>query len=227
MFTIGAPERAVMVELDASRLASHGLAVEDLAGALQAANLAHQAGERVGADGVVQVTSGTFLGGREDVAGLVLGVNGGQPVRLGDVARITDATDTPSSYVWHGAPAGRAGPESGVAPAVTLAIAKKPGQQRRRHHRHRARAHRCAARPGHPEGVHVEGRPRLRPDRERQGETLIKKLSSHLRGGDAGAVRAWPPRGAVIGTAVVLTLSLTLFASGRWASTSTGCRCSR
>src|SRR3546814_13985265 len=61
VFTIGAPDRAVMVELDATRLASYGLAVEDLAGALQAANLARQAGERVGADGVVQVTSGTFL----------------------------------------------------------------------------------------------------------------------------------------------------------------------
>src|SRR3546814_1685902 len=60
VFTIGAPDRAVMVELDATRLASYGLAVEDLAGALQAANLARQAGERVGADGVVQVTSGTF-----------------------------------------------------------------------------------------------------------------------------------------------------------------------
>src|SRR5690606_35797050 len=127
VFTIGAPERALMVELDATRLASHGLAVEDLAGALQAANLARQAGERVGTDGVVQVTSGRFLAGREDVAALVLGVAGGQPVRLGDVARITDAADAPSSYVWHGAPPGRAGPESGTAPAVTLAIAKKPG----------------------------------------------------------------------------------------------------
>src|SRR3546814_1028956 len=38
VFTIGAPDRAVMVELDATRLASYGLAVEDLAGALQAAN---------------------------------------------------------------------------------------------------------------------------------------------------------------------------------------------
>src|SRR5690606_38639918 len=99
VFTIGAPERAVMVELDAGRLASYGLAVEDLSGALRAANLARQAGERVGADGVAQVTSGTFLAGRDDVAGLVLGVRGGRPVRLDDVARITDAADTPSNYV--------------------------------------------------------------------------------------------------------------------------------
>src|SRR5690606_620935 len=125
--TIGAPERAVMVTLDPARLASHGLAVADLAGALQAANLARQAGDRIGADGVVQVTSGQFLAGRDDVAELVLGVSGGQPVRIADVATVSDAADAPSSYVWHGAPAGPDGPDSGVAPAVTLAIAKKPG----------------------------------------------------------------------------------------------------
>src|SRR5690606_39148714 len=82
--------RALVVELDPVRLASHGLAVEDLSAALQAANLALQAGERVGADGVVQVTAGRFLAGREEVESLVLGVRGGEPVRLGDVARITD-----------------------------------------------------------------------------------------------------------------------------------------
>ncbi|HRN62965.1 MAG TPA: efflux RND transporter permease subunit, partial [Luteimonas sp.] len=59
VYTIGAPERAVMVTLDPTRLASHGLGVDELVGALQAANLARQAGERVGADGVVQVTSGS------------------------------------------------------------------------------------------------------------------------------------------------------------------------
>src|SRR5690606_36328659 len=126
-FTIGAPERAVLVTLDAARLASHGLTVGELAGALHAANLARQAGERVGPDGVVQVTSGSFLADRDDVAGLVLGVAGGQPVRLEDVATVTDAADAPSSYVWHGAPASRAGPAAGIASAVTVAIAKKPG----------------------------------------------------------------------------------------------------
>lgn len=125
--TIGAPERAVMVTLDPARLASHGLTVGDLTAALQAANLARQAGERVGSDGVSQVTSGQFLADRQDVASLVLGVSGGQPVRLEDVATISDAADTPSRYVWHGAPTGRDGPDSGMAPAVTLAIAKKPG----------------------------------------------------------------------------------------------------
>src|SRR3546814_11529091 len=45
VFTIGAPDRAVMVELDATRLASYGLAVADMAGALPAANLSPPAGQ--------------------------------------------------------------------------------------------------------------------------------------------------------------------------------------
>ncbi|QDW66805.1 efflux RND transporter permease subunit [Luteimonas granuli] len=216
VFTIGAPERAVMVELDASRLASHGLAVEDLAGALQAANLARQAGERVGADGVVQVTSGSFLAGREDVEALVLGVDDGQPVRLGDVARITDTTDTPSSYVWHGAPAGRAGPEAGTAPAVTLAIAKKPGSNAS--DITTSVLERVDALRGQviPEGIQVEVTRDYGLTASDKAKTLIKKLFFATSAVVLLVLFALGRREAlVIGTAVVLTLSLTLFAS--WA----------
>ena len=56
--TIGAPDRSVLVTLDAARLAAYGLGANDLAQALQAANLVHQAGERVdAAQGAVPVTA--------------------------------------------------------------------------------------------------------------------------------------------------------------------------
>jgi multidrug efflux pump subunit AcrB len=216
VFTIGAPERAVMVELDATRLASHGLAVEDLIGALQAANFVRQAGERVGADGVVKVTSGSFLAGREDVAALVLGLRGGQPVRLGDVARITDGADAPSSYVWHGVPVGREGPEAGTAPAVTLAIAKKPGSNAS--DITRAVARRVEALRGQviPEGVQVEVTRDYGLTASDKAQTLIKKLFFATSAVVLLVLFALGRREAlVIGTAVVLTLSLTLFAS--WA----------
>src|SRR3546814_6507600 len=67
VYTIGAPDRAVLVQLDAARLAAYGLAVEDLADALRAANVVTQAGERIGSDGVVPVTAGTFQIGRAHV----------------------------------------------------------------------------------------------------------------------------------------------------------------
>ncbi len=214
VFTIGAPERAVMVTLDAARLASHGLTVHDLAGALQSANLARQAGERVGAEGVVQVTSGRFLAGREDVADLVLGVAGGQPVRLADVAEVTDAADAPSSYVWHGAPAGRGGPVSGIAPAVTLAIAKKPGSNAS--DITQAALQRIDALQGQliPEGVHVEVTRDYGLTASDKAWTLIKKLVFATGSVVLLVLFALGHREAVvIGSAVVLTLAVTLFAS--------------
>src|SRR5690554_4274447 len=216
VYTIGAPERALMVELDAARLASHGLAVEDLAGALQAANLARQAGQRVGADGVGQVTSGRFLASSEDVAALVLGVAGGQPVRLGDVARISDGADTPSSYAWHGAPTGRAGPAAGAAPAVTLAIAKKPGSNAS--DITRSALERVEALRGQviPEGVELTVTRDYGLTASDKAKTLIQKLFFATASVVLLVLYALGRREAVvIGSAVVLTLAVTLFAS--WA----------
>jgi len=214
--TLGTPERAVMVRLDAARLASHGLTVDDLAGALQAANLARQAGERVGADGVSQVTSGRFLADRADVAGLVLGVAGGQPVRLEDVATVADAADTPSHYVWHGAPAGRGGPATGIAPAVTLAIAKKPGSNAA--DITSAVLRRIDALRGTviPDGVRVETTRDYGLTASDKARTLIKKLVFATGSVVVLVLFALGRREAVvIGSAVVLTLAVTLFAS--WA----------
>ncbi|MBP6799357.1 MAG: efflux RND transporter permease subunit, partial [Luteimonas sp.] len=214
VFTIGTPERAVMVELDAARLASHGLTVHDLAGALQAANLARQAGERVGADGVVQVTSGRFLADREDVANLVLGVAGGQPVRLRDVAAVRDAADAPSRYVWHGAPPGRDGPAGGIAPAVTLALAKKPGSNAS--DITQAALQRIDALRGQviPEGIHVEVTRDYGLTASDKAWTLIRKLVFATGSVVLLVLFALGRREAiVIGSAVVLTLAATLFAS--------------
>ena len=214
--TLGAPERALMVTLDPARLASHGLTVNELAGALQSANLARQAGERVGADGVSQLTSGQFLADRDDVAQLVLGVSGGQPVRLEDVATIIDAADTPASYVWHGAPAGRDGLASGVAPAVTLAIAKKSGANAA--DITAAVQDRIEALRGQviPEGVQVTVTRDYGRSASDKAQTLIKKLFFATSLVVLLVLFALGRREAiVIGSAVVLTLAVTLFAS--WA----------
>lgn len=216
VYTIGAPERAVLVTLDPARLASHGLAVQDLAAALQAANLARQAGDRVGLSGVVQITSGAFLADRADVAALVLGLDDGQPVRLQDVATVTDGPDLPASYVWHGAPAGRAGPQTGVAPAVTLAIAKKPGSNAA--DITQAISARIEQLQGQliPEGIQLETTRDYGLTASDKAQTLIRKLAFATGSVVLLVLLALGRREAVvIGSAVILTLASTLFAS--WA----------
>ncbi len=212
--TIGAPTRALMVTLDPARLASHGLTASDLVGALQSANLARQAGARVGIEGMVQVTSGQFLADRDDVADLVLGVADGQPVRIADVAMVSDAADTPSSLVWHGAPPGRDGPRAGTAPAVTLAITKKPGSNAT--DITQAALRRLDALRGQiiPDGVHVETTRDYGRSAGDKAQTLIRKLVFATLSVVLLVLFALGRREAiVIGSAVVLTLAVTLFAS--------------
>ena len=121
VYTIGAPDRSVLVTLDAARLAAYQLSPADLMQALRAANVVHQAGERVGASGAVPVTAGRFLASAEEVASLVIGNNAGKPLLLADVASIEPRGDLATRYAWHGAPAARDGPKAGIAPAVTIA----------------------------------------------------------------------------------------------------------
>ncbi|MFO1503894.1 MAG: efflux RND transporter permease subunit [Steroidobacteraceae bacterium] len=214
VYSIGAPERRVVVMLDPSRLAIYGLTVADLAGALQAANVVQQAGERVGPQGATPVTAGTFLADASDVANLVIGVSAGRPLLLSDVARITDGADLPQSYVWYGTPAGKGGPAAGTAPAVTLAIAKKPGSNAA--DITQGIAKRLVELRGEliPDGVHAE----VTRDYGRTATDKAQKLIQKLIFATASVVLlvlftlGWR-EAIVVGVAVVLTLALTLFAS--------------
>jgi len=219
--TIGAPQRAVVVTLDPARLSAFGLSVGEVAQSLQTANLVRHVGERVGpgADGAgtaTPVTAGRFLADRDDVAELILGVHGGKPVQLSDVADVRAGIDVPTRYVWHTVPAGRPGPASGTAPAVTLAIAKKPGSNA---------ADITAAVAARldglqatliPDGVRVEIVRDYGRTATDKAQTLIKKLMFATLSVVLLVLFALGRREAlVVGTAVVLTLAATLFAS--WA----------
>ncbi|MDZ4377404.1 MAG: efflux RND transporter permease subunit [Xanthomonadaceae bacterium] len=215
VYTIGAPDRAVLVQLDAARLAAYGLATEDLVGALRAANVVTQAGERIGAEGVVPVTAGTFLADADEVAELVIGLHQGKPVYLSDVAQVTRGADLPTQYVWHGAPAKRVGP-AGIAPAVTLAVAKQPG--RNAADITRAITQRMQALRGSliPQGVQYTITRDYGQTATDKAEKLIHKLIFATSAVVLLMLVALGWREAVIvGTAVVVTLALTLFAS--WA----------
>ena len=218
--TIGAPERAVVVELDATRLAAHGMTVGELQQALAAANVVLQAGERVDASGTqVPVTVGTFLADANGVADLVLGLREGQPLRLADIATIREAADRPTAYVWHATGAGApAGDASHVewAPAVTLAIAKKPGANAA--DITAAIRERLVALEGAliPEGVHATVTRDYGFTANEKAITLIKKLVFATMAVVLLVLVALGWREAlVVGAAVILTLAVTLFAS--WA----------
>ncbi len=221
VYTIGAPDRVVAVTLDPTRLAAFGLSIDEVAQSLQAANVVQHVGERVGGGKTGEgratpVTAGRFLANRDDVAELVLGVQDGKPVRLVDVADIRAGIDVPASFVWHSVPAGQPGPKAGIAPAVTIAIAKKPGSNAA--DITTAITQRIETLKGEliPEGIHVEVVRDYGQTATDKAQKLIQKLFFATMSVVLLVLFALGRREAlVVGAAVVLTLALTLFAS--WA----------
>ncbi|MBS0284295.1 MAG: efflux RND transporter permease subunit, partial [Proteobacteria bacterium] len=215
IYTIGAPERSVLVTLDAAKLAAYGMGINDLSQALQAANVVHQAGVRVDAGkGAVPVTAGAWLASADDVAGLVIGSRDGKPLLLSDVATIEARGDLATSHVWYGAPANRAGPRAGVAPAVTIAIAKKPGSNAS--DITNAITQRIGQLKGQliPANVHVSVTRDYGATASDKAQKLIRKLVFATASVVLLVLFALGWREAiVVGSAVVLTLAVTLFAS--------------
>ncbi|HLP78930.1 MAG TPA: efflux RND transporter permease subunit, partial [Candidatus Paceibacterota bacterium] len=131
---IGGSHRQVRVLLDPARLASRNLSATEIIPMLAQANRQSVAGGLTSDNREVRVETGGFLTTAQDVANVVIGVFGGKPVYLRDVAEIKDDAEEPSQYVFFGtgaaaqsvaqasSPAG-----SGGVPAVTLSIAKRPG----------------------------------------------------------------------------------------------------
>jgi multidrug efflux pump subunit AcrB len=216
VYTIGAPDRAVMIAPDAAKLAVYGLALDDLERALKSANSVLQAGHRVAGDRDIPLTAGTFLADAGQIDRLVIGVHGGAPVYLSDVADVRRGADLPHQYVWFGTPPGKAGPASGMAPAVTMAITKKSGTNAA--DITRAVSARVAALSGVsiPDGVHVSVTRDYGQTSTDKANLLIHKLLFATLSVVLLVLATLGWREAiVVGAAVVITLMLTLFAS--WA----------
>ncbi|MDH5218814.1 MAG: efflux RND transporter permease subunit, partial [Gammaproteobacteria bacterium] len=130
IYTIGGPDRVVHVLLDPQRMAGYDIDLVQLKQALQAGNTSREAGSLVSDNQEISVQAGTFLSHAGDVADLVVGVVNGAPVYLRDVADVSEGPDQAEQFVWFGT--GKAAADKniearGVFPAVTVAIAKKPG----------------------------------------------------------------------------------------------------
>ncbi len=124
---IGGARREIRVLLDPARLASRNLSAAALIPTLRQANRQYRAGGLTTDNHEVVIETGAFLQSAEDVGNVVIGTSGQRPIYLREVAEIVDGAEEPAQYVFHGAgAAGSAGPAA-EEPAVTLAIAKRPG----------------------------------------------------------------------------------------------------
>jgi multidrug efflux pump subunit AcrB len=123
---IGGARRQVRVLLDPVRLASRNLSEAEIVPMLTQANRQVVAGGITSNNGETIVETGGFVDSARDLGNVVVGVFGGRPVYLREVAEIKDAAEEPSQYVFFGAGAAHSG-LADEQPAVTLSIAKRPG----------------------------------------------------------------------------------------------------
>jgi multidrug efflux pump subunit AcrB len=214
--TIGGPGRAVLVEIDPARLAGAGTTVADLRNALQSANLGMPVGELLGGNRSVALEAGPFLRDAREVGELVVGVHAGKPVFLQDVATVRDGALPAQRYVWHGV----AGEKGGEFPAVTLAITKKPGENAIDVANGVIRRVDGLRNTVIPHGVDVAVTRNYGATANDKAQKLIQKLLFATASVVALVFVALGRReAAIVGAAVILTLTVTLFASWAWGFT--------
>ncbi|VAW77431.1 Acriflavin resistance protein, partial [hydrothermal vent metagenome] len=221
IYTIGGPAPVVDILLDPQRLAGYGLTLEALRSALRQANQSATVGTLVNDNQAVQVKTGQLLGDADTIAGLVVGLHGDKPVYLRDVADVRHGPEQPRQYVWFGSGAAtNAGATSGEHPAVTLAIAKQPGTNAVQI------ADQVIARLDElkgifiPQGVNVTVTRNYGVTADQKAQTLIKKLIFATASVVLLVIFSLGWREAIIvGTAVIITLAITLFASWAWGFT--------
>jgi len=222
IYTIGDPQRVVSVKLNPQALASRGLDPRDLRAALLIANTTRDNMPVVSDDEELLVQAGVFLSHDAEIRNLVVGVYDGKPIYLRDVATVTEGADTPLEYVWTGAGPAAASllAEVGESPAVTIAIAKKPGTNAVDISRSVIERFEQLRGIYIPDDVNVQ----VTRDYGSTADTKAKKLISKLVFATASVILlVWLALGwreaIIVGAAVVVTLAATLFASWAWGFT--------
>jgi multidrug efflux pump subunit AcrB len=132
---MGGRKRSVSVQLDPQRMAAFNITTLSILPALQMQNTSLPSGSFAAGNDQFVVETGTFLRSATDVANLVVGSFRERPVRLMDVATVTDGPTEVDSYTFLGV--GPAAAETGIDTdafavgseydAVTISIAKRIG----------------------------------------------------------------------------------------------------
>jgi multidrug efflux pump subunit AcrB len=222
VYTVGDRRSVVHVNLDAQKLSGFGLTVHEISQALRTANVVRQAGSLVGGNRIVTVDAGTFLADRDDVSGLVVGAKDGKPVFLDDVATVTPGSEQPDSFTWFGTGAGASpgGTDVPNAPAVTIAISKKPGENSIDVADHVLERIQQLRGTFIPDGVEVTVTRNYGETANDKAVKLIQKLLLATFSVVILVMLAMGRREAlVVGAAILVTLAATLFASWAWGFT--------
>ena len=215
IYTIGGAPNIVSVKLDPQKMAGYGISLEDLRLSLQAANTSRDAVSIIRDDQEIQVQAGVFLSSPDQIEDLVVGVLHGKPIYLRDVATVTAGPSEPRQYVSFTKP--------GVVddtPAVTLVVAKKPGENAV------DIAKAVNKRLQQLKGIYIpdDVQYEITRDYGATADAKAEKLIHKLLFATASVVilvmltMGWR-ESLIVGSAIIITLMMTLFASWAWGFT--------
>ncbi len=223
IYTIGGPERVVHVLLDPQRMSGYDITLHEMQTALQMANNSYDAGSLIADNQEILVKAGSFLDSVNDIASLVVAVHDGAPVYLSDVATVRHGPDQPEQYTWIGsgpAAASKGITLQGESPAVTIAVAKKPGTNAVDIAQQVIQRFEQLKGVVVPEGIEATVTRNYGVTADQKARKLIGKLAFATAFVVLLVLWALGWREAIIvGTAVIVTLALTLFASWAWGFT--------
>ncbi len=119
---IGGTRRQLSIQFDPLLLASRNLSVTEIIPRIKQVNLQSHSGSLRSLNTEIELQTGAFLDSATEVGRVVVGVYGGKPVYLDEVATVVDGPEEPNNYVLFGSPQ-----KNTMEAAVTLSIAKRPG----------------------------------------------------------------------------------------------------
>jgi multidrug efflux pump len=112
---------AVRVQVDPARLASYGLGMEDVRGAVAAANANGAKGGFDGPHQAIALGANDQIVAPEDYNHIVIAWRNGAPVRLANVGRVVAGMENDRAGAWY------LGPDGKLHPAVVIDIQRQPG----------------------------------------------------------------------------------------------------
>ncbi len=214
--TLGGPSRAIQIDIHPARMQAAGITVPELRIALQAAHLGAPVGDLLVGKQAIAIESGPFLSSAKDVANLVVGVRAGAPVFVQDIAQVRDGGAQANTAVWHG----MGGTKPIERTAVTMAITKKPGENAIEVADAVLAQVASLKQSKIPQNVDVTTTRNYGETANDKAKKLIQKLLFATASVVALVFIALGRKeAAIVGTAVILTLTVTLFASWAWGFT--------
>lgn len=211
--TIGGPGRAIKVEIDPQKLATLGFTIQEIHNTLVSVNSSISVGNLLNGEQAIIVESGPFLKNANDVGDIVIGVRDGAAIFLKEVAEVLEGPIQKRRIVSH-VYKDSITKQLIETTAVTLAITKKSGENaidianqiKKRIFQLKTNIV--------PQDVEVEvTRNYGQTANEKANQLIHKLLFATASVIILVSISLGKREAVVVGTAVILTLAATLFAS--------------